>query len=333
MPPLLDAMVEARLSWTSADIAGWYGESDVRRQLRSGLADEADRVDNAAFGREFRDAVGLDLVDPIDWANRRIELSDGGWAVTGIRFRGRDVRLPFVDVVATTAPPTADGLAVVAAAVEPAYRAFRPRCLRVDVPDAAGLVARLAGDPRFGRRCDVDLHVLAGPVTDLRARSRAPSYPVVSLRAGDPDALAERVEAIYAELAERDARHAMWATAEDAESLAECSAEGLLFEVLADDTPAGVVAARREDGHAMAGFVVQELCLDASHRGRRLAPAVVQRLIDELPARAGDVLWGTVHPANKPSLRNARSVGRAVVGGYAWVAPAGAPGMPTRTVA
>jgi hypothetical protein len=54
----------------------------------------------------------------------------------------------------------------------------------------------------------------------------------------------------------------------------------------------------------------------------------VQRLVDELPAGPGDALWGTIHPGNAPSLRNALAVGRTLVGGYVWVTPAGLPGMP-----
>jgi L-amino acid N-acyltransferase YncA len=156
-----------------------------------------------------------------------------------------------------------------------------------------------------------------------------PSYDLVSLRPGDAVALAERSAAIYAELARRNPDLKMWARAEDAESLAACADEGLLFEVLLDGVAAGVVAAVRDDAHGMSGFSVEELCLDSDSRGRRLAAGVLQRLVDELPAEDGDVLWGTIHPDNAPSLRNSVSVGREVVGGYAWVTPAGLPGMPT----
>ena len=89
-----------------------------------------------------------------------------------------------------------------------------------------------------------------------------------------------------------------------------------------------MVCAVRDDDHGMSGFCVQEICLDARHLGRRLAPAVLQHLVDELPAEEGDVLWGTIHPDNAPSLRNSLSIGRTVVGGYVWVTPDGLPGMP-----
>jgi L-amino acid N-acyltransferase YncA len=125
----------------------------------------------------------------------------------------------------------------------------------------------------------------------------------------------------------REPELAMWANPEDADSLAECAEEGLLFEVTADGAPAGVVASLRFDAHGMTGFSVHELCLDTSHRGGHLASATVQHLLDELPGRPGDTLWGTIHPANAGSLRNALSIGRILVGGHVWVTPAGLPGM------
>jgi L-amino acid N-acyltransferase YncA len=331
-PSLLDEVVEVRMRWLSPLVRAWYADDELRAQLRTSLTAEVDRVGDADFGTEFRDAVQAEVEpEALGWANRRLGLPGGGWAVTGIRFRGRVKSRPFVDVVATTAPPTPDGLAVVAGVVEPAYAAFGPLCLRVDAPDAPGLVESLVADARFGPGCGVDMHVVAARVTDLREHVRAASYPRVRLRPGEPEALGRRVEAVYAELADLEPDLASWAKPEDEESLAACAEEGLLFEVLVDDRPAGVVAAVRDDEHAMRGFSVQELCLDRGHRGRGLAPGVVQRLLDELPARAGDVLWGTIHPGNAPSLRNALSIGREPVGGYVWVTPAGWAGMPPTT--
>jgi hypothetical protein len=326
---LAEDLARARLGWVSPRLREWYDDARLQRQLATGLADEAERFEAADFGAGFRDQVANGASDdPLDWANRLVVLRDGGWVVTGIRFRALDVKRPFVDVVATTEPPTPDGLATVAAAVVPAYAPFGPLCLRFDVPDPAGLVERLGSDDRFGGTCSVDQYVVAGQVAALRARQRAESYGDISLRAGAADELAERAAAIYDELGRRNPELGMWASPEDAESLAACAEEGLLFDVLRSGEPVGVVAAIREDAHGMSGFCVQELCLAAGSQGRGLAAGVLQRLADELPAGDGDVLWGTIHPDNTPSLRNSLSVGREVVGGLAWVTPAGLPGMP-----
>ena len=211
-----------------------------------------------------------------------LALPDGGWALTGIRFRGLDITLPFVDVVATTTGPTPREVAEVAVHVASSYAAFRPRCVRFDVPDPDALVTALAGQAD-GTRAEVDQYVVAGPVSALRERATRPSYERVSLRPGEPGPLAVRAAAIFADLHQAAPQTTWWANAEDVDSLAACAAGGLLFEVLVDGEPAGVVAALREDAHGLLGYVVQELCLDGSHRGRGLAAPVLQHLVRALP--------------------------------------------------
>ncbi|MEJ5867994.1 hypothetical protein WDV85_09615 [Pseudokineococcus sp. 5B2Z-1] len=245
--------MRARSAWTSSTVRGWYSEQDLRRHLRAALADEARRVGDADFGRGFRDAVALlDVPDPLDWANRVVELPGGGWVVTHLRFRLGDVIRPFVDVVATTAPPTPDGLALVTDTVLPTYAPFRPVSLRLEVPDGADLLAALGSDERFGR-CGPALHVVAGRVEDLRRRPRALSYPSVRLRPADPGGAAERAEVTYAELAAGRPQSRPWAAAKSIASLSECAEQGLLFDVVVDGLSAGVVAAVRDDDHGLVG--------------------------------------------------------------------------------
>jgi L-amino acid N-acyltransferase YncA len=327
MTELLDELAEAREAWTSPAIASWYSPEALRRQWRTAMQAEAERLGDAVFGEGFRHDVGHGPTDPLAWANRRLELADGGWVLTGIRYRNRDVSRPFVDIIATTASATPDGLAALVEGVLPAYADFAPLSLRVDAPDPLALVEELGVDPRFGAGCAVDMLVVAETVQRLRAHPRAAAYPDVSLRAGEAERLARRVAEIYAELGAGEPALATWAQPEDAESLADCADEGLLFEVLAEGEAAGVVAGLRYDAHGMRGFSVQEICLASAHRGRRRAPAVLQRLVDALPDQDGDVLWGTIDPANAASLNNARAIGRRVVGGLVWITPRGLPGM------
>ncbi|MEO6511902.1 MAG: GNAT family N-acetyltransferase [Nocardioides sp.] len=314
MTDVLGDLARARLEWVPPPVRRWYDEERLLRQLASSLEAEAGRVGDEAFGASFRDDVGLAVeTTPAQWANRRFELASGGWVVVGIRFRGLDVARPFVDVVATTAPPTAEGLAEIADAVLPSYELFAPLAVRIEPPDPAHVDGT------------VDQYLVAGRVEALRTWRRSPSYAAVTLRSGKPGAMAELAARVYAGLPQGRER---WASAESEDSLQDCAEEGLLFEVIVEDTSAGVVAAVRDDRHGMSGFGVEELCLDATWRGRGLAAGAVQRLVDALPAEEGDVLWGTIHPDNAPSLRNALSVGRQIVGGYVWVTPAGMPGMP-----
>ena len=324
----LEDLVAARLPWVAGVIHDWYPPAALAAQLAVDLDGALALVGDRDFAASFRRDVGLPVeVDDLAWANRVLALPDGGWALTGIRFRGLDVTLPFVDVVATTTGPTPRDVAEVAARVASSYAPFRPRCVRFDVPDPDALVTALAGQAD-GTRAEVDQYVVAGPVRALRERATRPSYEGVALRRGDAGPLAARAATIYADLHQSAPQTTWWANAEDVDSLAACAAEGLLFEVLVGGEPAGVVAALREDAHGLLGYVVQELCLDGSHRGRGLAAPVLQHLVRALPDGEGATLWGTIHPDNAASLRNAQRIGRQKVGGFVWVTPPGLAGMP-----
>ncbi|MFL6055888.1 MAG: GNAT family N-acetyltransferase [Actinoallomurus sp.] len=318
----------ARLGWVSPVVRDWYTPEALEAQLAADVADAVSMVGDRSFAHRFRRDAGVPVdADELAWANQVLPLAGGGWAMTGIRFRGLDVTKPFVDVVATTATATPADVAQVAALTAASYAAFAPRCVRFDVPDPDALVGALADDPD-GAWADVDQYVVAGPVAFLQQRTTGPSYDRVVLRRGEPEPLAARAAAIYDEIHRAAPSTALWASAEDVESLAECAAEDRLFEVLVDGEPAGVVAALRQDAHGLLGYVVQELCLDARHRGRGLAPPVLQHLVHALPVDGGATLWGTIHPDNAASLRNATSIGRRTVGGFVWVTPPGLAGMP-----
>jgi L-amino acid N-acyltransferase YncA len=309
-------VVAARLPWTSSVLSKWYGQERLRAQIAASLATELGRVGDESFARSYREGVALDIdSDLLTWSNRVLTLEDAAeWVLAGIRFRGMDAGLPFIDVLE------------VAAAVARAYAAFGPLCARFAVPDAVGFMKLL--DAGFGPGSAVDMQIVAGLVRQLRVAPRVATYERVELKTGDPALLAARARDIYADLAAEHPVTALWATPTSAGSLEECASEGLLFDVAVDGRPAGVAAALREDAHGMTGFVVQEIALDRAHRGQGLGPAVLQQLVARLPDRGSDVVWGSIHPDNVASMRNALRVGRRPVGAYVWVTPPGLPGMP-----
>ncbi len=126
-----DDLLTALVPWAPEHLARWneHWRSDLLRTVGPDLA----LVGDTSWGAAVRDAVGLAVPDPLDWANRVVELPSGGWALTGIRFRGRDVSKPFVDVIATSVRPDAAGLAELGSVLED-FRAFSPLCFRVRLP-------------------------------------------------------------------------------------------------------------------------------------------------------------------------------------------------------
>ena len=196
---LLDDMVAAHARWNAARLADWYPHEQRRARSREAMQGQAGWVADGAFGLSFRDNVGsVPVADPLAWANRRIDLPDGHWCVTGIRFRGLDATKPFIDVVVTSLPPQADALARLSAVLVPQYSEFAPRAVRVDAPAPDELVAAAVAVPRFAHAA-VDQYIVAGLVADLRTRPHVAGYERVHLQAAPVDAAGEATVRLYAQ--------------------------------------------------------------------------------------------------------------------------------------
>lgn len=285
-------------------------------------------VGDASWGARIRDLVQLPIDDPLEWANRRINLPGGHWAIAGIRFRGRNISKPFVDIIATSLTPEPSQLAALAD-VLPHFAGFSPLCLRIHCPDPEQTLFELAQSGAYAGHATTDLLVVAGLLETLKQRALPSTTEYVELRPCDPQAAAERVASIYDELEDSRPDIRTWALPADVDLLSSAAEENLLFEVWSDSRRIGVIAAAREDAYGMSGYSIQELCIDAEHRGRQLGRTVLLQLCGRLPTTSvGEALWGHIHPDNKPSLRNSLSMGRQVVGGHLWLTPAGHDGTP-----
>ncbi|MGM7677837.1 hypothetical protein [Microbacterium sp. A94] len=322
--PAVDA-IEAAARWTSSQIKEWSPR--WRENLTGWLEPSLTLVGDAEWGGQFRDMVQLPIQDPLAWANRRVELADGHWAIVGIRFRGQDIEKPFVDVLATSLAPSPEGIAALSA-VLPHFDDFSPLCFRVNLPSLDERFLALADTAVDAGHATSDLLIVARPVVEMLDQPLAQRYDDVTLERCDPERAAQRVAAVYAELTPSRPQLHQWATPADVDALADAAEEGLLFDILVGGTSAGIVAAAREDAYGFTGFCMQEIVIDSAHRGQRIGIAALQRLCRKVPANPNDLLWGHIHPDNVPSLRNAQESGRKVVTAHVWVTPSGYSGMP-----
>lgn len=322
--PAVD-ITEAAARWTSPQIKDW--SPAWRENLAEWLEPSLALVGDPEWGGQFRDMVRLPIHDPLAWANRRVELADGHWAIVGIRFRGQDIEKPFVDVLATSLAPNPEGIAALGA-VMPRFDDFSPLCLRVNLPLIDERFLTLADSVVDAGHATPDLLIVARPVVEMLDQPLAHRYGDVTLERCNPVRAAQRVAAVYAELAPSRPQLDQWATPADADALEDAAEEGLLFDILVGGTSAGIVAAAREDAYGFTGFCMQEIVIDSAHRGQRIGVAALQRLCREVPANPDDLLWGHIHPDNIPSLRNAQEGGRKIVTAHTWVTPSGYPGMP-----
>lgn len=329
-------IIEAATAWLSEDVRRWAaGHSGP---VNDWLAEELSRIDNLEFATQLDNAVPLDVPSVLLWANRVVPLSDGHWALAGARFRNRDLDRAFVDIIATSVPPSPAG---VQALIDPSsgpltfFRDFSPRCLRVYVADPHGFAEEVNSSSDSNSvwasvSASVDMYIVAAPVDEQRARPRVQSYGDVELIEVSPAVAATRVADIYDAIQASHHELSWWASPSDEQSLQDAQDEGLLFSVRWKGEDVGIVAARAENSYGLTGWVVEEKCIAPVFQGHALSAAAMQRLVDKLPDThegGRPTLWGHINQANIPSLRTAELTGRRVVGGHVWVTPRGYPGM------
>ncbi|MGC3906646.1 hypothetical protein ACYB2S_14605 [Corynebacterium variabile] len=223
------------------------------------LEPELGRLDNADFGTQVRDAVGLPVTDPLMWVNRVIALPHGEWALAGIRFRDRNLERCFVDIIATSLPARPESLATLAPALE-FFSEFSPKRLRIVVPDLDLFTA--SGDPA-APDTEPDLRVVAAALDEATPLSTG----YVSLVSTSPDAASSLAEQIYGRIAADNPVLLECSHPSTASCLSDPADEGLLFTIRFRDEDAGVLALRRQDACGLAGWLVEEKCVDPAFGG------------------------------------------------------------------
>ncbi|MDL0402867.1 hypothetical protein [Corynebacterium lehmanniae] len=307
---LLDQMANAYEAWMPQQLREWY-TADQRRELAvKEMRPQAEHTADVDFGAGFRDHLkplgGPDMSDPLAWANRRVEFADGHWCVAGVRFLGLDPEKPFVHVVATSVPPQLALLDAYAEQLHREFADFGPLAIRFELPNPP-------------EDADIDQWIIAGLVSGLRRKPRRPQHERVRLTPADPAETAGYADEVLGNVAKQLPEVRTWTEAATLEQLQRCADTGALREIEVDGRRAGIIAAARDDANGMRGFQVYEILLDDNARGRGLAPVAMQLLCDVLPAHTGDMLWGTVHVGNGPSIGNALAVGREKTAAFVWV--------------
>jgi hypothetical protein len=282
------------------------------------------RTTDERFGRNLMTRFPTDGAnDPAAYLDCVVELPDQALALTGIRFRGGDPSRPFVDIVALEGSLTADRLHPIVHAVAARWALFSPLCVRISAP-AAGTV-RLAS---FGPRSRVDFRVIAGRFADIRSR-RQGGVDGLSVHAATDLSWHGQYRREYDRFLAADARRNEWTQPEGYDALVRATREAGVFLVRMHGELVGIYSMPRAAAHGLQGVRVQEKFLFESVRGKGLGTSVEHAVLEQLPANAEDVVFGSIAEGNIPSQRSAYRTGRVDIGAKLWLTPSGRPGMPT----
>jgi len=258
------------------------------------LDDEFAKVDDPTYVRLFTDHVNLPGVAPNDYAHRIVEASCGT-LLGGIRFYGRDVSRPFVEVVGHDF----DDLDALRDCVQREWSAFAAR------------FARLRARPGsvYGPRVLLDTGVHLARYRDMPA----PDGRVSLAPFEDADDAVAVIRRRYERLAVDDPDLARNVSPADPDDVREWHTAGQLQAIMLRDRAFGAIGVFAVVPGRV-GWIdadeINEEVVDTEHAGHGYA-ASAQRAWASRPANDGDrMLVGTVDRLNEVSRRTAERAGR-----------------------
>jgi hypothetical protein len=288
----------------------WRGDqltSDIHEATQRLVA--LARDDDAA--RKYADTMKVLGLPPDQYKMRLVEVDEHRF-LARIDFPDASARLPFVAIFRGSTPPgTISDLSVLRRLAE-AFALFAPRRIRFYHP---------AHLPIEAPSVEVDQRFLAGLARDMATRQPAPGLERVTLHSPADLAFYARYVDAYERMYLARPQMRGVVRIESEEMLAQCRAEGLLYEISVDRIWAGIVAARRQFIAGLRGALMVEIVLDSAARGQGLGPAVHQRFAAEVTGTdPSGLLTGMIAAVNVPSLKTATRAGRVEVGAWYWVA-------------
>ena len=250
--------------------------------------DQVARTEDLAFAREFSDHLDLPGVRSTDYLHRRVT-SSAGTLLGGIRFYGRDIGRPFIEIIAHSFTD----LNRMRACVSQEWAVFAPRFLRVRVTPG-----RLTGSGVV-----LDESVYAATYCDMRA---ADSNVWLA-----PFGKVEIAEAIVTESYRRlDVDLARNITAATAADLDEWHRRDQLRAIHTPEGVVGLLAVVPGTIDWLDGDVMNEEVIAVDHRGHGYAAAGQCAWAAETGRDGRRLLIGTIDRLNIASRKTAEAAGR-----------------------
>jgi hypothetical protein len=201
--------------------------------------------------------------------NQWIDLETRLSAMMSMRYEDEDPGKPFVDATPLSRPLTVADITAVTQMARDLYGALRPRYVRLWSSQPHGWIPSSMWDKRF----------MAAQLTPLRAGNGLTvpvELTIVPARSLTRYAEAQRA---YEAVRATHQDHPKQATLQSRDDLTETLENGLLFDVMVEQTWAGYVAAYRGgDTLGLPAYVVQELVLAEPMRGQGYGPPLTTLL-------------------------------------------------------
>ena len=315
--PIQSDWLEWAVDQVHPQLKTWYSRSQLEANLTDQLERDLDWLEN--LGEGFERNLPVPGATPAMY-NHRVHEVAGMQAMLGIRFRGGDIAIPFVDLVRSSqAITSAAQVEAICDLVQQEFAIFKPLMVRFYQPSQLEFQFDLpaaSGDKRM----------LAAPLTTMLAHPKPLGLERVSLRRTHDLEFYPRYAETYAAIYQERPWLPVESNTHSLEAMQEYLEIAQVYEIFVDGQWAGITGGEpHSDEFALRGFVVIEMLLAKFARGQGLGAAVQYRLAEALQASSApeDVLYGTIGSNNPPMLKTATRVGRVDLGGWLWVNLAG----------
>lgn len=270
-----------------------FGDNGFGR-VRTWLAAEFARVDDAEFAREFSAHVRLPGVVDGDF-NHRLVTSARGDLLGGIRFYGRDIARPFVDIVCHSFGDL-DELA---------------ECVAAEWAEFAAPWARLYARPgeQYPPGALQDLTVYVARCAEMTC----PDHRVTLTAFRDPQDAVNLVQQRYLDLAAEHPELARRVTPADPADISDWHDTGFLHAVTVDDSVVGALAVAPGSVLWIDGYEINEEVILTSSAGNGYAAAAQSAWAHRTGSDPESLLVGTIDGRNHASRRTAARAGRHAV--------------------
>ena len=285
-------------------------KKEVGNRLRTFVEENWRFCGDEKSAKRVHDYCGIEGAKVEDYLYRQLR-TPLGEAVTSIRFVGGDLTKPAVFLIHKDFElESRKRVKELGAFLYEEYELFRPKRFRwFSSNEEVNLLERVEG-------IEGDLGYYTGFVSDLKEMPKPANFDQIKLVLATSLDWYERYENSYQDMYRANPFFVEMASVESRETLQGMIDENLLFEVWVGDTWAGIIGVCETHRKYLKGYEVYEEYLLAEFRGKKLAPAVQRHLIERLPSTANEMLYGTIHHQNLPSIKTAKRCGRRGVGAY-----------------
>jgi len=164
-----------------------------------------------------------------------------------------------------------------------------------------------------------DSRIMVGSIREIRRQPKPARYQEVRLELWKGQDFYDDYARVVDELHQQRPEFEQIYPKSSRQSFAERFSQGGLSNIYISNRWAGLIAVTEEDLGFMHGYIIEEEIVDKRFRGKGFAPALQRKLIERLPFKDDEMIYGNPNSRNIASLRTASRVGRVDVGGIYYV--------------